>query len=242
MHVAGILNDKGNAVVTMGPRSTVKEAIALMAQRRIGAVVVVGVEHSVLGMFSERDVVRVLAQKGPEALTDDLARHMTSPVFTCTPQTLIDEIMHLMTSKKFRHVPVVDGGALSEAGFHRRCRQIPSRRDRDEHKAMRDYSPARDGVGSGWSLRHRSSATRGLIEKGDRPRAGEATLRLARGPVRLWRTAYAVRWRARKLFSAISTISWICGSTRSIDFRPAAIAAAARWNRRARARQAGARR
>ena len=112
MHVAGILNDKGDAVVTMGPRSTVKEAIALMAQKRIGAVVIVGVENAVLGIFSERDVVRVLAQKGPEALADDLARHMTSPVFTCTPQTLIDEIMQLMTSKKFRHVPVVDGGLL----------------------------------------------------------------------------------------------------------------------------------
>ena len=84
MHVAGILNDKGGAVITMGPRSTVKEAIALMAQKRIGAVVIVGVENAVLGMFSERDVVRVLAQKGPEALADDLGRHMTSPVFTCT--------------------------------------------------------------------------------------------------------------------------------------------------------------
>jgi|SRR5580692_8131517 CBS domain-containing protein len=139
MHVAGILNDKGNVVVTMGPRSTVKEAIALMAQRRIGAVVVVGVEHSVLGMFSERDVVRVLAQKGPEALADDLARHMTSPVFTCTPQTLIDEIMQLMTSKKFRHVPVVDGGALSGLVSIGDVVKFRLAEIETEHKAMRDY-------------------------------------------------------------------------------------------------------
>ncbi|HEV3247517.1 MAG TPA: CBS domain-containing protein [Beijerinckiaceae bacterium] len=139
MHVAGILNDKGGAVITMGPRSTVKEAIALMAQKRIGAVVIVGVENAVLGMFSERDVVRVLAQKGPEALADDLGRHMTSPVFTCTPQTLIDEIMHLMTSKKFRHVPVVDGGALSGLVSIGDVVKFRLAEIETEHKAMRDY-------------------------------------------------------------------------------------------------------
>jgi CBS domain-containing protein len=139
MHVAGILNDKGGAVVTMGPRSTVKEAIALMERKRIGAVVIVGVERSVLGMFSERDVVRVLAQKGPEALADDLARHMTSPVFTCTPHTSIDEIMHLMTSKKFRHVPVVDSGALSGLVSIGDVVKFRLAEIETEHKAMRDY-------------------------------------------------------------------------------------------------------
>ncbi|MBV9590865.1 MAG: CBS domain-containing protein [Hyphomicrobiales bacterium] len=139
MHVSSILSDKGREVITMGPRSTVKEAIALMGQRRIGAVVIIGVEKSVLGIFSERDVVRLLAQKGPEALGDDVARHMTSPVFTCTPQTLIDEIMHLMTSKKFRHVPVLENGALS--GLVSIGDVVKSRlaEIETEHKAMRDY-------------------------------------------------------------------------------------------------------
>ncbi|MBV8769282.1 MAG: CBS domain-containing protein [Hyphomicrobiales bacterium] len=139
MHVSSILSDKGREVITMGPRSTVKEAIALMGQRRIGAVVIIGVENSVLGIFSERDVVRLLAQKGPEALGDDVARHMTSPVFTCTPQTLIDEIMHLMTSKKFRHVPVLENGALS--GLVSIGDVVKSRlaEIETEHKAMRDY-------------------------------------------------------------------------------------------------------
>ncbi|MBV8447123.1 MAG: CBS domain-containing protein [Hyphomicrobiales bacterium] len=139
MHVSSILSDKGREVITMGPRSTVKEAIALMGQRRIGAVVIIGVENSVLGIFSERDVVRLLAQKGPDALGDDVARHMTSPVFTCTPQTLIDEIMHLMTSKKFRHVPVLENGALS--GLVSIGDVVKSRlaEIETEHKAMRDY-------------------------------------------------------------------------------------------------------
>ncbi|MBV8964459.1 MAG: CBS domain-containing protein [Hyphomicrobiales bacterium] len=139
MHVSSILNDKGSDVVTMGPRSTVREAIALMGQRRIGAVVIMGVENSVLGMFSERDVVRLLAQKGPEALADDVARHMTSPVFTCTPQTLIDEIMHLMTSKKFRHVPVIDDGVLSGLVSIGDVVKFRLAEIETEHKAMRDY-------------------------------------------------------------------------------------------------------
>ena len=139
MHVAGILNDKGSAVVTMGPRATVKEAVTLMAQKRIGAVVVAGVERRVLGIFSERDVVLVLAQRGPEVLADELSRHMTSPVFTCTAQTSIGEIMHLMTSKKFRHVPVVQGeelvGLVSIGDVVKfRLAEIET-----EHKAMRDY-------------------------------------------------------------------------------------------------------
>ena len=96
MHVSSILNDKGSTVVTMGPLSTVGEAVALMADKRIGAVVIAGVEGRVLGIFSERDVVRVISQKGAEGLRDELSRHMTSAVFTCTNQTTIDEIMHLM--------------------------------------------------------------------------------------------------------------------------------------------------
>jgi len=113
--------------------------VALMAQKRIGAVVVAGVERRVLGIFSERDVVLVLAQRGPEVLADELSRHMTSPVFTCTAQTSIGEIMHLMTSKKFRHVPVVQGeelvGLVSIGDVVKfRLAEIET-----EHKAMRDY-------------------------------------------------------------------------------------------------------
>ncbi|SDR50214.1 CBS domain-containing protein [Rhizobiales bacterium GAS113] len=139
MHVAGILNDKGHGVVTMGPRSTVKEAIALMAQKRIGAVVVAGVERRALGIFSERDVVRVLAEKGPEGLADELSRHMTSPVLTCTPHTSIDEIMHLMTSKKFRHVPVVENDALTGLVSIGDVVKFRLAEIETEHKAMRDY-------------------------------------------------------------------------------------------------------
>jgi CBS domain-containing protein len=139
MHVASILNDKGSAVVTMGPRSTVREAIALLARKRIGAVVVTGVEERVLGIFSERDVVRLMAEKGAEALGDELSRHMTSPVFTCTAQTSIDDIMHLMTSKKFRHVPVVENEALKGLVSIGDVVKFRLAEIETEHKAMRDY-------------------------------------------------------------------------------------------------------
>jgi len=139
MHVTSILNVKGTEVITMGPLSTVREAVQLMAAKRIGAVVVAGVEGRVLGIFSERDVVRVLAQKGAEVLGDELSRHMTSPVSTCTANTSIQDIMHLMTSRKFRHVPVVENeslrGLISIGDVVKfRLAEIET-----EHKAMRDY-------------------------------------------------------------------------------------------------------
>jgi CBS domain-containing protein len=139
MHVASILNDKGDAVVTMAPLSTVGQAIALMAAKRIGAVVVAGVEGRVVGMFSERDVVRVMAQKGAEALRDELSRHMTSPVFTCTAQTSIDDIMHLMTTRKFRHVPVVENDVLKGLVSIGDVVKFRLAEIESEHKAMRDY-------------------------------------------------------------------------------------------------------
>jgi CBS domain-containing protein len=139
MHVAGILNDKGSAVVTMGPRAAISEAIDVMAKKGIGAVVIVGVERRVVGIFSERDVVRVLAQKGPAALSEDLAHHMTSPVFTCTAQTSIDEIMHLMTTRKFRHVPVVENEALTGLVSIGDVVKFRLAEIETEHKAMRDY-------------------------------------------------------------------------------------------------------
>lgn len=139
MHVSSILNDKGAGVVTMGPLATVGQAITLMADKRIGAVVISGVEGRVLGIFSERDVVRVMAQKGAAALRDELSRHMTSPVFTCTTATTIDEIMHLMTSRKFRHVPVVEDEALKGLISIGDVVKFRLAEIESEHKAMREY-------------------------------------------------------------------------------------------------------
>ncbi len=112
MTVQHILAQKGREVVTILPDRTLADAARVLADRRIGAVVVANADQAVVGILSERDIVRALARSGPEALSDGLSRHMTAEVVTCTTGMLIVEVMELMTRGKFRHVPVVEGGRL----------------------------------------------------------------------------------------------------------------------------------
>ena len=112
MTVARILNDKGRDVFTTQPHRTLKEVVELLAAKGVGAVVVSDASHSVLGILSERDVVRVMARHGAAALEDPVSRHMTPKVITVTPEDTIDHVMQTMTAGRFRHVPVVEGGRL----------------------------------------------------------------------------------------------------------------------------------
>ncbi len=112
MTVQHILVQKGREVVTILPDRTLADAARVLADRRIGAVVVANADQAVVGILSERDIVRALARGGPEALRDEVRRHMTAEVVTCTTGMLIVEVMELMTRGKFRHVPVVEGGRL----------------------------------------------------------------------------------------------------------------------------------
>lgn len=139
MSVEQILAGKGSAVVTIGPDHTLAEAVACLNERRIGAVVVVDGSGSVMGIISERDVVRAIASSGAGVLGDKVSSRMTAKVVTCLPTSGIDEIMGLMTDGKFRHVPVIDGGRL--AGIvsigdvvKQRLAAVEA-----EHRAMRDY-------------------------------------------------------------------------------------------------------
>ena len=139
MSVEQILAGKGRDVVTIEPDRTLGDAANCLAQRRIGAVVVVDGSGAVLGIISERDVVRAVAEVGAGALTAPVSSRMTSEVVTCLPTSSIDEIMSLMTKGKFRHVPVLDGGRL--AGIisigdvvKQRLADIES-----EHQALRNY-------------------------------------------------------------------------------------------------------
>jgi CBS domain-containing protein len=139
MTVANILSTKGRDVVSIQPHRTLNEAAKMLAERRIGSVVVTGADRAILGILSERDIVRVLAQKGAEALADPVSRHMTADVITCTATTTIDEVMETMTHGKFRHLPVVEHGHL--AGIisigdvvKYRLAEIAA-----EHQAMREY-------------------------------------------------------------------------------------------------------
>ena len=113
MTVARILAEKGSSVETVPPQRTIDEAIHLLAEKRIGAVIVAGAEGAVLGILSERDVMRALAQEGAAALDAPISRFMTEKITTCTRATTIEEVMELMTEGRFRHLPVVEDGHLA---------------------------------------------------------------------------------------------------------------------------------
>ena len=111
MRIADVLRNKGAAVTTINPEATVRELLAGLAEQNIGAMVVVG-DEGVLGIVSERDVVRQLHEHGPSMLTRPISKIMTATVATCTKSDTVDEISVLMTKNRVRHVPVLDGNKL----------------------------------------------------------------------------------------------------------------------------------
>jgi CBS domain-containing protein len=112
MTVKAILSRKGRDVTTIAPTATLSEAVQLLAQQRIGAVVVTGADGRVAGILSERDIVRVLAERGSAVLTENVATVMTRKVLTCNEAETVAAIMERMTTGKFRHLPVTDQGKL----------------------------------------------------------------------------------------------------------------------------------
>jgi CBS domain-containing protein len=112
MTVSIILAGKGRDVVTIEPHATVAAAIDLLAQKRIGAVLILGADRRISGILTERDIVRVLAERGAAALDDSVGAAMTRRVFACHENETIASIMERMTEGKFRHVPVIDQGRL----------------------------------------------------------------------------------------------------------------------------------
>ncbi|WP_439496885.1 CBS domain-containing protein [Bosea sp. (in: a-proteobacteria)] len=139
MNVAQILGGKGHDVVSVQPHRTLAEAIRTLGEKRIGAVVVMGADGGLLGILSERDIIRALADAGPTALDNPVSRAMTAKVVTCRSETSIDELMEIMTSGRFRHVPVVESGrvkgivSIGDIVKHR-VAEIEA-----ESRAMRDY-------------------------------------------------------------------------------------------------------
>lgn len=113
MTVKAILASKGSDVQTIEPTATLAEAVSRLATRRIGAVVVTGAERRVVGILSERDIVRSLAEHGESALSAPVSESMTRNVVTCGESETISEIMERMTAGRFRHVPVSEQGKLT---------------------------------------------------------------------------------------------------------------------------------
>ena len=139
MTVARILREKGRDVLTTQPHRTLKEVVTLLAAKGVGAVVVSDAAMSVLGIISERDVIRAIGAHGAAALDDPVSRHMTPKVITVTESDTVDHVMTTMTNGRFRHVPVVEAGRL--AGIvsigdvvKRHVNELDS-----ERRALRDY-------------------------------------------------------------------------------------------------------
>jgi CBS domain-containing protein len=113
MLVQAILKNKGDAgVVTIAPSATVQDAAALLAARRIGALVVSADGKRVAGILSERDIVREIGRRGPACLGDTVDRIMTTAITTCTRTDTADAVLARMTAGRFRHMPVVDAGEM----------------------------------------------------------------------------------------------------------------------------------
>ena len=138
MTIAAILKGKGAEVVTLLPSASVAGAVALLAERRIGAAPVVEGDQ-VIGIFSERDVVYCLASKGAAALDLPVAEVMTAPARTVTPDEPVLGALSLMTRRRIRHLPVMDGDRL--VGFVSIGDLVKYRMDRieQEAEAMRSY-------------------------------------------------------------------------------------------------------
>jgi CBS domain-containing protein len=112
MNVAAILRQKGRAVTTASPTTTLLEVANKLAAKRIGAIVIVGARGKVDGIISERDIIRCLSTHGPDCLTRPVSESMTRYVISCEEDDTLDQLMARMTERRFRHLPVITNGAL----------------------------------------------------------------------------------------------------------------------------------
>jgi len=138
MTIAAILNNKGHDVLRIGPEASLNDAARLLAERRIGCLPVVEGEK-VVGIFSERDLVRSIGNGGAAVLDRAVGDLMTSPAVTITPDVAVISALSLMTQRRIRHLPVIEGGRM--IGFVSIGDLVKYRIDKIEAEAaaMRDY-------------------------------------------------------------------------------------------------------
>ena len=138
MTVRTILDTKGHQVQSVEPGAKLSAAIKILSERRIGAVLVLD-QGRMEGILSERDIVRVLGERGAAVLDEPVSSVMTRKVVSCREKDTVSEIMETMTNGKFRHLPVVEDGrvvGLISIGdiVKWRVREYES-----EQEALRDY-------------------------------------------------------------------------------------------------------
>ena len=107
-----ILRDKGRQVYSVAESATLKEAAELLDARKVGAMVILGEGGQLIGVISERDIVRAVARGGSAALKSTVAESMTRTVETARPSETIESAMARMTDRRIRHLPVLDSARL----------------------------------------------------------------------------------------------------------------------------------
>ena len=139
MTISKILAEKGRKIVSIEPAATLQSAATLLAEKRIGAVLILGADRRIIGILSERDIVRAIGERGTAALEEPVSQTMTRKVSTCTEGETLVCIMERMTDGKVRHVPVVDQGRV--IGIVSIGDVVKHRLQEMEHDsaAMRDY-------------------------------------------------------------------------------------------------------
>jgi len=108
MSVEAILKTKGSNVFTVRPEHSVADAAALLTTKRVGVAVVCDAKGKLVGVLSERDIVKGLAQYGKAALEMPVRNVMSSPVVTCSPADTVKSVMEVMTERRIRHLPVLE--------------------------------------------------------------------------------------------------------------------------------------
>jgi CBS domain-containing protein len=111
MRISDLLRDKGSAVATVSPTTSVTELLGVLSKYNIGATVVTEGDN-VVGIVSERDIVRRLQERGANLLSAPVGEIMTRNVVTCAPADSVDSLASTMTERRIRHMPVVSGGQL----------------------------------------------------------------------------------------------------------------------------------
>ncbi len=107
MHIGHILNLKGWHVITLAPGSTISDAAALLAKENIGIAVIVDNDTAILGVISERDIVRGFTRHGARILDMPVEELMSTDIITCAPETSVGDVLQLMASNEIRHIPIV---------------------------------------------------------------------------------------------------------------------------------------
>ena len=112
MNVATILNQKGRSVATAGADDSLMDIVRRLAEHKVGAMVIVDKSGAVIGIISERDIVRAISSDGANVLTRPTRDFMTREVVTCAAEDTVAGLMERMTEGRFRHLPVIEGGIL----------------------------------------------------------------------------------------------------------------------------------